>query len=70
MIVVCGYEWRYLRNGKAKHALSYASARYAICGCGPQWFDPDDWLGTGSQVEYETVAALPECKRCLWVMSR
>lgn len=62
-------EWRYLPNGKVVHALSHASARIAQCGIGPVWYAPDGWYGTGSQVEYETVASLPECKRCVKLTS-
>lgn len=63
-------EWRYLPRGTVKHALRYAMARYAVCGVGPRWFDPDDWHGTGSQTEYETVEALPECRRCAALVVR
>lgn len=55
--------WRYLRQGKVRHALSYGTARMAQCGRGPGLWD--DWLGTGSQAEYERAAELPTCTRCL-----
>lgn len=58
------YEWRYLPRGKAKHALRDLTWHAAVCGVSPHWFDPDGWCGTGSQIEYETVEALPECRRC------
>lgn len=63
-----GYEWRYLPDGKVKHALRNTSARHAVCSVGPRWYDPRGWFGTGSQTEYDTVAALRPCKRCVtWV---
>ena len=57
-------EWRYVLRGQVKHALDYPAARIAACGVGPVWYAPD-WYGTGTQAEYERVAALPPCKRCV-----
>lgn len=59
-----GFEWRYVERGQVKHALRYPAARIAICGTGPRWFAPD-WFGTGKQSEYERLAELPACKRCV-----
>lgn len=59
-----GHEWRYVERGQVKHALSFSAAAVAICGIGPRWFAPD-WFGTGSQTEYERLAELPACRRCL-----
>lgn len=56
-------EWRYLRHGRVAHALTSAGHKAAECGVSPWW--PDDWYGTGAQVEYETAAALPKCAQCL-----
>lgn len=58
------FEWRYIEFGHVKHALRRSSDRAALCGTGPHWCAPD-WYGTGSQAEYERVAELPECRRCL-----
>lgn len=63
--------WRYLPRRSVKHALR-ASAGYAghestaLCGTAPAWFAPqaEQWWGTGTQTEHETVEKLPECRRC------
>lgn len=58
-------EWRYLLNGKVKHALIpslYASFSEALCGLSP--LCSSTWYGTGSQIEYEVVAARPICRMC------
>lgn len=66
MSALDGWEWRYLSGRRVVHALSYPSAAIARCGTGSLWFAPSDgWMGTGSQVEYETAAALPRCGRCV-----
>ncbi|HET8684142.1 MAG TPA: hypothetical protein VFM54_20050 [Micromonosporaceae bacterium] len=60
--------WRYLHRGKVRHALGiegYAitgHAQRAACGLRPDWCE--DWMGTGSQREYDRAAGLPECTRC------
>jgi hypothetical protein len=63
--------WRYLSRRTVKHALEInggvaGHAAVALCGTAPGWFVPSssDWLGTGSQTEYDTVDGLPECRRC------
>lgn len=56
-------EWRYLPDGRVKHALNKGDDLSAICGTSP-WV-LSGWCGTGSQVEYETNESLPECKRCI-----
>lgn len=52
-------------SGAAAHLLKWDSSPNsndsALCGHSP-W--PGYWLGTGSQREHETAAALPLCKRC------
>lgn len=58
------FEWRYLPNRAVKHALRYAEEFTAVCGVAPNPFSRDDWHGTGSQVEYETVSELRPCLRC------
>lgn len=61
--------WRYLPSRRVKHALPVESRSVAghdvvaLCGVQPPWRDWE-WLGTGSQAEYETVRRLPECSRC------
>lgn len=57
-------EWRYLPRGAVKHALRYGERFTAICGLSPVWY-ANYWLGTGAQVEYETVEQLRACKRCM-----
>ena len=57
------YEWRYTFGGKVAHALQRTYHTAAVCGVGV-WVS-DQWLGTGSQREYERVEALPSCRRCL-----
>lgn len=59
------YEWRYLPNGNVAHAISAPLAKVSLCGVGPAWWD--DWRGTGVQSEYERLAMLPHCKRCVKV---
>ena len=59
-------EWFYVRSGKVIHARSrsmHGLDYTARCGTTPALFE--DWLGTGNQKEYETVASLPKCKRCV-----
>lgn len=57
------FERRYVRGGAVRHLLVDSEAAVAVCGMGP-WVH-DQWYGTGSQVEYETVASLPDCRLCL-----
>lgn len=56
----------YTDYGKVAHLLAFDESpnlrRSALCGRSPSWFR--DWLGTGSQVEHETAAALPLCRYC------
>ena len=54
--------WRYLPKGRVRHALRDSGYSTALCGIGVWVFS--QWLGTGSQREYERVEELPECKRC------
>lgn len=60
--------WRYLANRKVKHAVPVNTMWYTghdpISLCGIIIVVPDQWRGTGSQEEYDTVDSLPECKRC------
>lgn len=57
-----GWHWRYLANGNKCHALKFIySNADAACGVGG-W--PSEWLGTGSQVEYEKAATMTRCRRC------
>lgn len=56
------WHWRYLVTGKVAHALRPPIAGAAACGV-DGW--STEWLGTGSQDEYERAATLPRCLRCL-----
>ena len=54
----------YLRGGHVAHYLEAVAVN--SCG-GESPFSPflrDDWLGTGSQHEYDVAARLPLCLRC------
>lgn len=55
----------YLTFGTVAHELSWGvyanSGHAALCGRTP-W--PADWLGTGTQSEYERAAELPLCVQC------
>jgi hypothetical protein len=63
-------EWRYLPNGRTRHAIDPAPAvdedtlGLAVSVCGAYALEPDEWHGTGTQDEYERVETLPACKRC------
>ncbi len=54
-------ERRYLPGGRVAHAVNPNHGQ-AVCGTTA---DRDDWRGTGTQDEYERVAALPRCRACL-----
>lgn len=56
--------WRYIPGGNVKHALDRPEQAVAACGVGPGWWS-GGWYGTGSQTEYENLAARPACKRCV-----
>lgn len=66
-----GHERRYLLHGVVAHVIDmdrvrgYLSEGLALCGMGPQWFEPHGWRGTGTQDEYERAASLPLCRRCI-----
>lgn len=55
--------WRYLPSGTVKHALASPEMRVSECGMG--LWPREDWYGTGSQDEYENLAARPACKKCV-----
>lgn len=57
-----GVEWRYAPRRKVVHALEPPIGTRAICGT--EVFGSALWMGTGTQEEYETAAALPMCRRC------
>lgn len=65
-----GVEWRYVPGGRetVKHALTYPVAAAAVCGV--TLIPSSDWLGTGSQREYERVEELRPCRRCLALLGR
>lgn len=55
-------EWRYMPGGSVTHALGRPTQPEAACG---RYRVPaEDWMGSGSQVEYETAESLPKCKQC------
>lgn len=56
------YRRVYLPSGRRAHLSPPFSARSGLCAIAPEW--PADWLGTGSQDEYDRAAALPLCRRC------
>jgi hypothetical protein len=59
------YTSLYTRRGYAAHMSppwSSSPSRSVLCPVLPKW--PHEWLGTGSQAEYELAAELPTCSRC------
>jgi len=60
--------WRYVADGKARHALRHASD--CASRCGVYVISSAFWMGTGSQRESETCAALPACRNCLRLLGR
>ncbi len=61
--------WRYLpsKRPNVRHALDRPGDAAALCGVGVMSIY---WRGTGSQEEYETVAALPKCRGCQRVLGQ
>ena len=64
------YEKRYLTSKKVKHIMldSYTlvdTNMISHCGIVER---KENWRGTGTQEEHETVAELPFCKNCLRIM--
>ena len=55
------FEWRYLPRGRVAHAVRPGDSG---ASCGVTAPAADEWRGTGTQDEYERVAALPACPRC------
>lgn len=49
----------YSPSGHVAHILSQ---NYALCEYVPMW--PNQWMGTGSQEEYEKAARLRLCRKC------
>lgn len=60
-------EWErcYRPNSRCAH-LRIDSHAWPVCSYDGRYdhIDPASWLGTGSQAEYDTAAALPLCKIC------
>lgn len=54
----------YTRRGTVAHLSPPwdATPRGVLCGFVPSW--PGEWLGTGSQGEYELAADMETCSRC------
>jgi hypothetical protein len=54
----------YTQRGSVAHLSPPwdASPRGVLCRFVPMW--PGEWLGTGSQAEYELAAELETCSRC------
>lgn len=64
--------WRYLADGKVKHAF-YAPVRQmssARCGVGPRWWDPTGWKGAATAKDIAELDRLQRCKRCVDSLSR
>ncbi|HYJ33800.1 MAG TPA: hypothetical protein VE326_11325 [Candidatus Binatia bacterium] len=63
-----GWHWRYLETGMIAHALAAGAHgglnRVAACGMFPRGYW-SEWLGGGSQREYERAATMPKCRRCM-----
>lgn len=63
------WETRHLARGRVTHIVGVAGLApirgVGLCGIGPAWWDPDGWLGTGTQEEYDRDAGLPLCARCV-----
>jgi hypothetical protein len=55
--------WRYVPRGRMRHAVRTPRDLSSVCGLVNPW-SADDWRGTGSQAEYEALAALRDCKAC------
>lgn len=61
--------WRYTARGEVRHftrptTLAEPAFRFSSCGLSA-W--AHYWRGTGSQEEYEALAAMPPCLRCVKV---
>jgi transposase len=58
-----GSDWDRMYTARTAHLVrrTHYGSRVSACGRFP-W--PNEWLGTGSQDEYERAAALPLCKLC------
>jgi hypothetical protein len=54
--------WRYTPQGGQRHAVSLGMA---VAECGRTVLPASAWRGAGSQEEYERVATLPDCRRCV-----
>lgn len=52
----------YLRRGSRAHLSAPLTWRRVLCSAEPA--GSDDWLGTGSQAEYDKAASLPLCRAC------
>ncbi len=63
--LLAGEGWRYVFSGGVRHYITgTVSPRCnSVCGVTPGFFD--DWRGTGRQDEYERLASLPKCLRCM-----
>jgi hypothetical protein len=59
--LLAGEGWRYCRNGRVRHQITdHEGGGRGGARCG-LW---TEWVGTGSQAEYERLASLPKCRRC------
>ncbi len=58
--LLAGEGWRYTRRGWARHKIG--SNWDSLCGLD---LAEDEWHGTGTQDEYERLASLPKCTRCM-----
>lgn len=64
------YEWRYLPQGTVRHAVNAVGGVVCVAACGVATWSSIDWYGTGCMHEYEMVAALPDCQRCVRIMEK
>ena len=51
----------YSRHGTVAHVKDFGGLNNPMCPLRLFWYE---WLGTGSQDEYDKAASLPLCKRC------
>lgn len=57
------FELRYVVSGTVSHYVNTAE-RHLAAVCGVSVSTWDEWWGSGSQQEYDYVAALIVCRRC------
>lgn len=58
--LLAGEGWRYTKLGHLRHMLETRIYNVSLCG-----MEREAWLGTGTQNEYEKLASLPKCTKCM-----